>query len=289
MNEFEKIIKDLKWEYKGGTESGYFLLNCPLAPWTHYSKKDNNPSCYATPKHNWWKCYSCGYRGQLFELFELYNKFSGSNINYERFELYIGELFNSEEEKTNVVLYPELLNNFDPLPQQAIDYLTARNISEKSIEKYNLLWDSTNNNVVCSVYNNEGLVGLTGRNIYNKFHHHYLSMWTTAALLGFQFQDKDRILIVEGLTDLLNCWEWAEELNFNVYATFTCSMSNWQARQLLYTGKPIHIAYDQDKPGRDGAYKALRLLKDNYNVTLQKWTPRDLDIGGMSKEAFFKV
>lgn len=284
----EAAFTNLGWEFNKA--EGYYMLSCPLAKWLHDSGTDHNPSMIVRPGQNYFHCFSCGRSGEVYELFQQFNDISGSNINYEDFELWV-EWKEEVAETENIVLDKSILKVFEPFNQKAFDYLEKRGIDFDSVDRYNLLWDKRNNNIVFPVYEGEKLIGASGRNV-GKFtkqkHYHYMGMLTTRAMASGQYNEHEKNLIVEGFTDILNCWKWANDLGYDPYGTFTSSLSEWQANKLLQTDSINHIAWDQDNAGKK-ARKKLGLLDEDFGLTVHNWKPTDLDVGGMNKEQFYKL
>ena len=289
MTTVSTALDKLGWTYKQGER--YLLIHCPLAPWTHAKKVDNNPSLIIWERYNRWKCYSCGQSGEISDLFKKYNHYSGSDVSYEEFELFISAP--EMEQEPNAVLFDSILDNFEPgSHNDCVAYLLQRGIDLDSIDRYNIKYDAHNRNVVVPVYNGreKGLVGAYGRraSTVEKRHHNYFGFQTQLELGGYQYLEQDRNLVVEGLFDVLKCWKWAEQLGFNVYSTFTASLSESQANKLLDTSVPNHIAWDQDAAGKRARSK-LRLLDEDYGLTVYDWTPETIDVGDMSYEQFMSI
>ena len=289
MSALVAALDRLGWTYKQGEK--YILTSCPLAPWTHPKKVDTNPSLIMWERYNRWKCYSCGHTGEISDLFRKYNEFSGNNIDHEEFDLFISAP--EMESMPNAVLFEAILDNFEPgSHNDCVAYLLKRGIDLDSIDRYNLKYDTNNRNVVVPVYDgrDKGLVGAYGRraSMVEKRHHNYFGFQTQLELGGFQHLEQDRNLVVEGLFDVLKCWKWAEEIGFNVYSTFTASLSQSQANKLLDTSVPNHIAWDQDSAGKRARSK-LRLLNEDYGLTVYDWAPETLDVGDMDYRTFMSI
>ena len=181
---------------------------------------------------------------------------------------------------------------------QTKKYLDSRGICVGNIP-FEVLYDSDHQNIVCPIrLVNGDLIGATGRKVvkYGNKHHHYFGMATSKCLLGLERSDKSKILIVEGMTDFLNCYDKISQLNLdmNVYATLTCSMSDWQAMQITDLGKPVYLAWDQDPSGKSKRNTAFDKLSGCLWKFDTYWQYKDdrgkiKDPGNLTTEEFKQV
>ena len=274
------LLRQLDLEYKRGGH--YFHLSCPFAsdPKSAHKNGDRNPSFVIYEKRDLAVCFGCGLKFKLHEFFEAYCKFKDKTINLEYIDCYVDWDFEEDEDEDvdNYILDESILRIFEKYPKR-ISYLQKRNIDVGNIP-FDVLYDSGFNNILCPIRLLDGsLVGATGRNIVEKRHHHYFSLKTTRCLLGLERHDAKKAIIVEGLTDFLNLYSKITELNldYNIYATLTCSMSDWQAKNLVDLGKPLYMCWDRGDIADKKRPKALDKLKDAYVLYDVDWGFKNTD------------
>lgn len=289
--EVESLLKQLGLKYYVGG-SGYIKLSCPFAEIRDAHKgRDANPSFVIWPKRNIAKCYGCHLTYDLHSFFADYSDFKKFPLDLEFLEFYFPPLEEETVEIENVILSDNILRSFSSSQFSLSNYLGKRGINRENIP-LDLFHDTRSNNLVCPVRNGLGeLVGATGRNMESKKHHHYFGLLTTKCLLGLERKSADRILLVEGLTDLLAAYDKITylDLNYDVYASLTCSLSDWQARKLIDEDRPIVMGWDCDKAGLVGRKKALPKLNDALCVTDSYWDDEKIDIGNMPIKDFQEI
>lgn len=267
----EKALKQLGiTEYKGG--DSYFLISCPFWELRH-KRPDRNPSFYISLKSGYCKCFSCGIRFSLSDFLDAYAAKINSNLSFENLFFFIDFQIDKEED-LNVRLSNTILNGFKKNDKKISSYLFNRGIDTRYLN-LDLYYDEDYNNIVCPVKDYDGfLVGASGRFAgKNRIHHHYFGLLTSKALLGQECHSKNQILVVEGLTDYLNCKAKINELNldFDVYATLTNNLDDWQARELIDLEKPIYLCWDQDTE-KSKRQRALKKLKGCVKLYDCEWS-----------------
>ena len=286
--EVENLLKQLGLKYQVGG-SGYLKLSCPFAEIREAHKgNDAHPSFVIWPQRNLAKCYGCHLVYDLHTFFADYSDFKKLTLDLDFLEFYFPPLEEETVEIENVVIHENILKSFSSVQYPLENYLGKRGINRKNIP-LKLYHDTRSNNLVCPVRNGNGdLVGATSRNMMSKLHHHYFGMLTTKCLLGFERRKANRILVVEGLTDLLAAYDKVMqlELDYDVYATLTCSLRDWKARKLIDEDRPVTLGWDCDSAGLLGRKKALPKLSDALCVTDSYWADPKIDIGNMPIEDF---
>lgn len=268
-----EIFEKLEWGYKEYT-NGY-LISCPNKT-AHKTGGDRRPSCNVWPEIGRFKCYACGYSGKLRDLF--------ATVGYE----YIHFSLDRFEKEVNPVLDDDIL----AFPSATEDDLKEpafinRQWNQQHIIDHDLRYDSQYRNIIFPVRCN-GLVGAVGRSVKGKTIHNYFGFFTGQALGGFdRLSNCKRIAIVEGWTCLVNCYQWAKELDYDVVCTFTANFTEEHSRLICDTGKIIHFWYDQDKAGRKGVKNAEQYIGDTFFC--KSWNPGIGDVGSMSRETFFSI
>lgn len=284
-------LDKLKLDYKKG--NGYLQLSCPWAKTRHKKGTDNNPSFVIYDDRDLAKCYSCGYTSGIFEFLASFADYSDSPIDFEYLEFHFEDIKEDEEDLENVILNSSILSGMSRNQSKLTEYLLGR---EHAIDPeyldYELYHDIQNNTLVFpvrDVYNN--LIGATGRRMSGIGHHHYFGLLTTKCLAGFEKNSANRILIVEGLTDLLNVRTiiLRNGLDLDVYATLTCSLSDFQADLLVLDGRPVFMGWDMDDAGRKGRKKALPKLAEISCLVNLSWRNSHIDMGNMPDEQFIRL
>ncbi len=270
----DELFQKAGWEYKAS--ENYYLVSCPnkLA---HKKGTDRKPSCVVWPGIARFKCYSCGFAGDLEKLFD------GTGLDIPEF---LTDDF--EVKKSNFPLDSSILHfrkaTVDDLARPAF---ADRNWNPQIIDDFDLRFDDANDNLVFPVYSPE-LVGAVGRSATGKKVHNYFGFFTGQSLGGFnKLTANPKIAVVEGWTCLVNAYYWANELGFDIVCTFTANISQTQCRMLADTGKTIHFWFDQDKAGQAGLESAEQYIDDI--IFAAEWDSKFGDIGNMSREVFFKV
>jgi len=64
-----------RYEIKAVRGSSYWTIKCP-----HPDHEDRNPSCVVWPSIRGFKCYSCGAKGDLVELYRLFELSRGESL-----------------------------------------------------------------------------------------------------------------------------------------------------------------------------------------------------------------
>lgn len=289
LTKIKSALDYFNLDYKEG--SSYLSMSCPFASTRHESGVDRSPSFVIYPDKGFVKCFSCGIYFELFEFFSEYAYAHDKNVDFDFLESY-NPLPRENKHKENVELVDHIFENFTKNSPKVVDYLDNRGIRIENLP-FEVLYDHVNDQLVVPVKNMQGkVVGATSRNLKNwgNKSHHYFGMQTQLALLGLEKRDAEGIILVEGLTDVLNSYDNIAEsgLSYNVYAPLTASLSQWQATKLLDMDKPIHIAFDLDKAGWKGRKTAYRLLKEGI-VSQTVWKNRKVDMGNMSLPLFLQT
>lgn len=293
IKRLESALDILKLEYNTG--SSYISLCCPFAKYSiEHQGEDRKPSFVLWPGYGTCKCYSCGYKSSILEFLEYYARLTNNPADFE----YIQYLTyaNKKIDEDNVILDEEILSIFKE-SDEVVEYFNTRKPESIDVTDIPLkfLYHSEKKRVVLPIRNDyNGLVGAIGRSTEDSKvkTYNYFGVKTSKCLVGHEFTDADKIMVVEGVTDMANAYEKTIKTNnsFNIYATLTASLSHWQAIQLIDMCKPIFMAFDMDKAGRRGQYEALKLL-DSLGATVivnVSWT-KVKDVGEMSLKQFSEV
>lgn len=303
---FEQTRKGLELlGLKDYTEGGrYFQLSCPFWKQLH-GKPDKNPSFVIYPEYGKdnagvAKCYSCHYKSSLVDFLNNYAIYINKDINFDFLNFYVFLNFENEAAPENPILDEAIFDGFSKNAAPIIKYLSSRDepIDFRHLD-VKMYYDDIFKNIVSPVRNFEGnLVGATSRHVGNKGNksHHYFGFSTSLSLLGHEQHDKSNVLIVEGMTDYLNCKAKINQLNldYNVMATLTCAMSDWQARNLIDLGKKLFMCWDMDAAGQKARPQAIQKLQDALKVYDVSWGYKNKhnkikDVGDFTTEEFLET
>lgn len=290
-------------------------IPCPLAPWFHESKHDFNPSMGIRlgDAKAWtvFRCFTCDESGKLAHLVvslaSLDHREDLNDLIESLFESDAPSLaarFKSLDEETSKWFYDiedkskdtsYSLARFEDLhlSRRACEYLKGRGISDDIATQFDLRHDPHLNRVVFPVRSEKGeLQGAVGRTLLNEVppYYNYFSFPASETLGGADhIVGNPRILLVEGYFDLLNCWQWAQEIETDVVCCWKATLSKKQIEFLASKDATIYVGFDPGKAGRTGWNKALKELEP-YTTKLQKVeVPEDSDIGELTKATFLDI
>ena len=284
-------------------------ISCPLAPWTHASGTDRNPSCgvrlneVPTKYH----CFSCNASGTLKDLFWRFYQYT-KHAEARRIALMLAE---SDMPTLDILLdrLPDigaqipvkelptnapasLLDEFDDLSSSliAVHYVKSRRVSDDAIEKSLLKYDPEKNMIVfpCFDFDFVYLRAAVGRlaSFREKGHYNYFNLPTKFSLGGEHLinPNSDFVVLVEGLFDLLvGLSAGCLDERFSFVASWTSSVTDYQLSRLQQIGKPVFCAFDP-KSG-DAGYKRF-VERNRDSVPLSRlFLPENSDIGSLSPEA----
>jgi len=276
----------------------YAMVSCPLASWRHPKGYDEHPSM-GIHREGYFHCFSCGARGKLWLLAEMYAKYSGKQLDelieklLEPSELvskYDGLDLDQWLRVHTLAPFPEAkLRDFGALNDEGLAYLASRGISKKVAFKFGLM--QTSKRIVFPITMKHTLVGAIGRLLPGREGPKYYvySGFPVGRIVGGldQLQGHSKILIVEGFFDLLHCWEWAQEQNRDMLCTFGVSVTPEQVDILSGLDASFEIGYDGDFAGEEGWKKFLKRKEGFYG--LKRLRVGKVDLGAMTKEEFLEL
>ncbi len=270
-----------------------YLCKCPFAPKTHSKGYDRSPSLVVWPEIGRFACYSCGRKGIIPQLFTDLAELIPNPVHDELAVKWQDSLWHvtyklREKPKTEkVYLSEEILEHFPPL--EDFSYIQSRKIDKVAAIEYDLRMDHRSNRVVFPVRDTTGgLLGFVGRHTERKEHFKYF--FESSLVLGGEDKLKhERIIIVEGIFDLLKAKPWAESLGIDIACCWTASLSTHHVKTLAKLDKYVYLMLDQDSAGNNGANKfardypglATRLVWDFTNDKGEV-----SDVGDMTEEQF---
>lgn len=263
---------------------------CPLAPWTHDSGRDSNPSFgikIADKKESIFNCFTCQ-AGDCTRLVEL---LSGFGAQSPKFNLAKAMVIISGED--DGVLYADIhdVGVYEPLPDDMIrvwphewlnsfsmvhrvprarEYLESRNVKSLTSSMLGLRYDATLDCICFPVQDWIGdLVGMRGRRIapqedqpkYNMYK--YKGDYSNLPWYGEVWLNPDRpILMVESVFDVAS----AIRVYDNVCAPLTVGMSKDKVRRMAKSMEILTL-FDNGEGGDKARDIITKYLPDVSRIT----------------------
>jgi len=280
---------------------------CPLAPWTHDSGRDTNPSFgikIADNKESIFNCFTCR-SGDCTLLVQLLSEYGAQSPKFNLAKAMV--IIANEDDgmvhaeanafvepddlpalQEEIMVWPhDWLNSFDMVHKvtRACTYLEARNVSPLTASLLGLRYDSTLDCVCFPVYDKTSdLVGMRGRRIapkdnepkYNmyKYKGHYSNLpWYGEVW----FDDERPVLMVESVFDVAS----AIRVYDNVCAPLTVGMSKDKVRRMA-GAQEIVTLFDNGKGGDKARSIITKYLPDVSRITHLCPPPHVSDPGDMN-------
>lgn len=220
---------------------------------------DKNPSASINSITGLWFCYGCGAAGK-YDTDKMDPQLFWKNI--ERF---------LEEEAESREYTESWLDQYDSLG--ASNYWLTR-FRPETVRKHRLGQNYQGTYATIPVRSESGTVlGVIRRDLTGKDSSKYrypVRVKISRLLYNFEKCSGDEIILTEGATDAIA----ADEAGFpDAMATYRNGLSEYQIGMLhRYAPRRIYVAYDQDKPGNQGADLIMRKLSRFTEVYRLTWT-----------------
>lgn len=278
--------------------STYVLMSCPFASKLHQKAEDKHPSLSVVlGLRSYWRCFACGQRGILYGLAYQWASLFGKDpapildlIDFEENSVTVrcqilDQKFDAKWKKDGESMADRIdFEVFDemelgPFTGRVPQYILDRGIALATCKEWQIgsdpdwrdpetkqIWPR----VVFPVRRmDQKLVGIVGRTIDDDGPNRYYNYWhftKTNHLYGIdKVKDRDFVMVVEGMVDVLKLWEYS----LPVVGTMGAMPSDRQAQLLQEFGKVL-LALDRDKAGKEGVEWLIPRLKDRvqlYTVT----------------------
>ena len=266
-------------------------VTCPF----HKNGQESHPSCYVYLRkdnpdipYGFYRCFTCGSQGTLDYLVAkcfncpieearnwLIDNFS--SLLVERDGIDLPEIIISNGVKR------EYLNESD-LDRYAYIHpymIQTRKVSEDILLKFKVGWDPELDAITFPVWDEHGgLIGVTRRNVKNKYFNIPQGMGKPVYLLNFIKEENIKeVYVVESQIDALYLWS----LGKPAVALFgTGSKSQYEI--LRKSGiRYYHLAFDGDMAGRHGAKRFIDNMPYNCFIDIVK-IPDGKDINDLSPD-----
>lgn len=205
-----------------------------------------------------WHCFSCGNKGDIFDLYQLVNDCDKSEAYKQIEAMYEGTPINevtptqpkqekSKEEITREIqVFHEVLTSGTDMGE-AKRYFNKRGISDEAIKRFKLGYNGRNAIIPynSTSYLERGLKGDFKRNTGN------------VGTMDATHNEKGTLFICEGWADAISLWE----LGYNSISVN--STNNYEKAISFISGKcykNVVIAFDNDKPGKEASSLLLKAL-----------------------------
>lgn len=226
--------------------------------------EDKNPSMSFWKSKNKFKCFSCGFKYDIFDHKKRGHKIS-KDLNYI-----------SNQNTPITYSQPRDLKNFTKTGKYINDYFKRRKIDLNAFDFLNLRQSSNYNVIIFPIFNEFGThISNKYRNIDNK-KIHFDKNTNCKTFYNINNTDINRpLFITEGESDLLSVLMAFKNTSFkNVVSLSTGVNSNVSPRMinLLKKFPEIILCFDNDEAGQFGQTKLFNLLSENnVNCSLFQW------------------
>ena len=302
----------------------WLQFSCPLAPWTHRKKTDNNPSCGAQINEqgvSYYKCFSCKRHGLISSLvrsLEFYRDKDYPGLAFQAdaadAEFSFGDFEDRQEDELDELQPPlneaAFGNLYEPawgIPE-ARAYLKDRNIGKETAEYMGLGYDPDDYRIVFPVRGLDKLLyGYSGRSILKEGQYPYKrypkvrdyhGLPKRHLLLGAENVDAERPLFLhEGLFGQAHLIEIRADDFINPLAMMGSEMTDSKAGIVRELNRLTFLMPDNDEAGDAclfGVYDtkleafdgggALDKLAQHVPLAIPKWPEDTADIDQLTRE-----
>lgn len=273
MSEVEKLLQDKNIHF---VPKGKDVLVKCFNP----EHEDTNPSMRIDRESGKYHCFSCGYKGNLFDDFKVVRNRLTSKVRD------VLEKVNSLRKASNLAL-PVDAFPFNK-PYRGIKAITMTKFEAFEAEK------DFADRVVFPIRDGiNNVVSFIGRYKDSDAKPKYLVKPSGVPLPLFPHPSKvdpikSSIILVEGIFDMINCHDKGLENVVCVFGTDQVSSDNAADKLLPYQMigvDTIYIMYDGDKAGKAAAAKTEKAIKYSTNLLVEIINlPEDIDPGDLSQK-----
>ena len=233
---------------------------------------DNNPSMQFNKKDNYAHCFSCGATFDIFDLISIDKNLSKKDAFIETIKMFEPNLLNKQHVKSIPNKQDQLKTWQEAVFQskEALDYLHNRGLSDETIKKYGIGFNSSfYAKVDDTTYTFPAIIipreenSYTARNInWKPTDNKDIRIRKNGASTIYNLNqsnnsDKSYCFIAEGEFDCLSFLE----LGYNAIGLGSCSNSNKLFNSNLDTSKTYILALDNDEAGQETTEKIANEFK----------------------------
>jgi hypothetical protein len=276
MIDVPSVLEALDLEYmERGAEANAL---CPMH-WNRTGKDDRSPSWWINLESGQHICFSCGYKGNIFQLVcdikEFYRKGLNDVLNYdyeaargwistiseipiEKLQAMVDRLPNYlEPAPTPVPMSEARLVIFTTPPQEELD---KRNVTAQAAEQYGVMWDDAKKNWILPLrephFNK--LMGWQEKGTVNRtFFNRPSGLQKSKTLFGVEHQNESLAIVVESPLD---CLRFASAGIPGAVAVCGANPSEEQVKLLRYSERII-AAFDNPKVDQAGKKASDEMCK----------------------------
>jgi hypothetical protein len=258
-----------------------------LCPMHHVrtGRADNSPSWWINVETGMHICFSCGYKGNVFQLICDVNEFyksvwgTATEYDYTAARVWLSQVSEVPIEKL-LEMVQSLPNRIEAIPKPIpmsesrlavfvappAEELAKRNITAEAAEQYGILWDDKKSNWILPLRHADDLklMGWQEKGtLHRTFFNRPTGLQKSKTLFGIEKQVEDVVVVVESPLD---CARLASIGVTGAVAICGSSLSEEQVKLLRRSDKII-AAFDNDAAG----YKAneeLRKMARKYGLNL---------------------
>ena len=260
--------KGIKYNYSCGD----FLVKC-LNP----EHEDSNPSMRVDRLNGHFNCFSCGYKGSIFRLFDI-----TPNLVHQRSLQIKKKIEKLREKPLNMPLgytdFDKEFRGIKPSTFAEFKAFTTDRINEQDFE----------GRVIFPIYDHFGqIISFIGRNMFSELPPKYLVYPKGRSMPIFPPDVKPingSLILVEGIFDLINLYDKGLTNVITGFGISNITTSRLMPYKMSGVSK-IFIFFDGDKPGRVAAKKAFEELKNTFIVDYDSLVlPEGKDPGDLTLE-----
>lgn len=269
-------------------------ITCP----THKNGQERNPSCYVYNRFDsdnvpfgWYRCFTCNDQGPLYKLVAICLSLTIEDAKQWLVDNYSNTLIEHSLELPTIDLTPnKSINKLDEsiLTQYAYfhSYMFDRGLTEDVILKFKIGYNKENDSITFPIWDeHNNLIGITERNIGNKFFHIPENMGKPIYLLNYVINENiTEVVVCESQLDALKCWAWGIPA-----IALLGTGSKKQYKILNESGiRFYHLALDGDLAGEHGIKRFIENIRKDVFVDVVQ-IPKNKDVNDLSKEEFLSL
>lgn len=269
-------------------------ITCPF----HKDGQENHPSCYVYNSNDndevpfgFFRCFTCGSQGQLYELVAYC-----FNCGVEEAKQWLVDNF-SKTITESIISLPEIVLNKEEkktyLDESILDqyayfhpYMFKRKLTKDIIIKFKIGWNSEKDTITFPIWDeNNNLLGITERNVKNKYFHIPKDIGKPIYLLNYIKREHiTEVYVVESQIDALYLWS----LGYPAIALLGTG-SKQQYEILKRSGVRVyHLALDGDLAGSHGVFRFIQNMPDDILIDILL-LPNGKDINDLSEEEILNL
>ena len=269
-------------------------ITCP----THKDGQESHPSCYVYNNTNsdnvpfgWYRCFTCNDQGPLYKLVSICLSITIEDAKQWLVDNYSNTFVERSIDLPLIDLNNKVQNNY--LDESILGnyayyhpYMFQRGLTEEVILKFRIGFDIESNAITFPVWDeHNNLIGITRRNVSNKFFHIPENMGKPIYLLNFVINENiTDVVVCESQLDALKCWTWGIPA-IALLGTGTKKQYNILNKCGI---RFYHLALDGDLAGEHGVKRFVENIRNDVFVDIIQ-IPQNKDVNDLSKDEFLSL